>query len=171
MLRQRYPSRPFDLESSLQLDLGIDSLEWVTLSLEFERRLGLQLDEAETAEVQSVRQLVEAAQRAGGRPAASSERLAPDQRWIRPGHLGHRLLAAALFLLNRLLMRLLFRLKREGPNGALPARTLPEGRFVIVANHVSDLDPLVLAAALPSATLDRKSVVEGQGGSARLDLG
>src|SRR3546814_7480075 len=88
MLRQRYPSRPFDLESSLQLDLGIDSLEWVTLSLEFERRLGLQLDEAETAEVQSVRQLVEAAQRAGGRPAASSESLAPDQRWIRPGHLG-----------------------------------------------------------------------------------
>src|SRR3546814_8187572 len=118
-------------------------------------RLGLQLDEAETAEVQSVRQLVEAAQRAGGRPAASSERLAPDQRWIRPGHLGHRLLAAALFLLNRLLMRLLFRLKREGPAGVLPARTLPEERFVIVANHVSDLDPLVMAAALPLATLRR----------------
>jgi long-chain acyl-CoA synthetase len=45
-------------------------------------------------------------------------------------------------------MRLLFGVRRAAP-------ALPEGRFVIVANHVSDLDPLVLAAALPYATLRR----------------
>src|SRR3546814_14275050 len=38
LLNKRYPQRPFGLDGSLQLDLGIDSLEWVTLSLEIERR-------------------------------------------------------------------------------------------------------------------------------------
>src|SRR3546814_4501523 len=45
LLNKRYPQRPFGLDGSLQLDLGIDSLEWVTLSLEIERRLGIGLDE------------------------------------------------------------------------------------------------------------------------------
>src|SRR5690606_16333637 len=62
LLQQRYPRRPFGLESSLQLDLGVDSLEWVTLSLEIERRLGIGLEEAEVADVDSVRQLIEAVQ-------------------------------------------------------------------------------------------------------------
>src|SRR3546814_15266573 len=39
LLNKRYPQRPFGLAGSLQLDLGIDSLEWVPLSLEIERRL------------------------------------------------------------------------------------------------------------------------------------
>src|SRR5690606_16263186 len=100
----------------------------------------------EVAEVESVRQLVEAVQRAATRPGGARARPeAPaDRRWIAPRHLGHRLVAALLFALNGLLMRLLFRLKPEGLEAA-PA----EGPLIIVANHVSDLDPLVMAAALP----------------------
>jgi long-chain acyl-CoA synthetase len=155
LLQQRYPQRPFDLEASLQLDLGVDSLEWITLSLELERRLGIGLDEADVAEVYTVRELIAAAQRAARRPAARSAPPASghadaDRRWIQPGHPGRRLLAATLFAVNWLLMRLLFRLKREGPD-----RVLPEGRFVIVANHASDLDPLVMAAALPYRSMRR----------------
>src|SRR3546814_14387856 len=47
-------------------------------------------------------------------------------------------------------MRLLFRVKREGLSGAPPM-----GPLVVVANHVSDLDPLVMAAVLPFRTLRR----------------
>src|SRR3546814_14381540 len=47
-------------------------------------------------------------------------------------------------------MRLLFRGKREGLSGAPPM-----GPLVVVANHVSDLDPLVMAAVLPFRTLRR----------------
>jgi long-chain acyl-CoA synthetase len=53
-------------------------------------------------------------------------------------------LALALYGLNRLLMRGLFKLHVSG------AEKLPErGAFVITSNHVSDLDGLVMAAALP----------------------
>ena len=152
LLRQRYPQRDFDLDASLQLDLGVDSLEWVSLSLEIERRVGIALEEAEVAEVDTVRQLMEAVLRAAERPQAAGEALSVSDadRWLRPGHLGHRLLAVTLFAVNRAVLRGLFRLKRRGA-----ADSLPTGRFIIVANHVSDLDPLALAAALPLRTLRR----------------
>jgi long-chain acyl-CoA synthetase len=155
LLQQRYPQRPFGLDASLQLDLGVDSLEWITLSLELERRLAVTLDESDVAEVYTARALIEAVQRAGSRPEgaarpATARQAVGDERWIQPGHPGHRLLAVTLFAVNWLLMRLLFRLKREGVDGPLPS-----GPLVIVANHVSDLDPLVMAAALPLATLRR----------------
>src|SRR3546814_4625992 len=111
--------------------------------------------EAELAEVYTVRELIEAVQRAAKRtdgraPAQRKVVAEADRRWIEPGHLGHRLLAITLFAVNRLLMRLLFRVKREGLSGAPPM-----GPLVVVANHVSDLDPLVMAAVLPFRTLRR----------------
>src|SRR3546814_17220935 len=92
-------------------------LEWVTLSLEIERRLGIGLDEAELAEVYTVRELIEAVQRAAKRtdgraPAQRTVVAEADRRWIAPGHLLHRLLAITLFAVNRLLMRMLFRVTR-----------------------------------------------------------
>ncbi len=156
-LEKRYPKRPLGLEASLQLDLGIDSLEWITLGLELERRVGTRLSEAELSEIYSVRDLIVAVQRAARRPPehiapqAASEALATERmQWIRPGHFGHSLLAAVLFAVNRVLMRVLFRLKSQGRD-QLP----PPGRFIIVVNHASDLDPLAMAAALPFRTMRR----------------
>src|SRR3546814_2328817 len=112
LLNKRYPQRPFGLDGSLQLDLGIDSLEWVTLSLEIERRLGIGLDEAELAEVYTVRELIQAVQRAAQRtdgraPAQRKVVAEAARRRIEPGHLGHRLLAITLFAVTRLPIRLL----------------------------------------------------------------
>src|SRR3546814_2230532 len=74
--------------------------------------------EAELAEVYTVRELIEAVQRAAKRtdgraPAQRKVVAEADRRWIEPGHLGHRLLAITLFAVNRLLMRLLFRVRSE----------------------------------------------------------
>jgi len=65
-------------------------------------------------------------------------------RWLAPAGALLTTLALALYGLNRLLMRGLFRLHVSG------AAKLPEtGAFVITPNHVSDLDGLAIAAALP----------------------
>jgi long-chain acyl-CoA synthetase len=53
-------------------------------------------------------------------------------------------LAMVLYALNRLVMRGLFRLRVTGAE-SLPAT----GPFVITSNHVSDLDGMAIAAALP----------------------
>ncbi len=151
LLERRYPQAPLSLDGSLQLDLGIDSLEWITLGLELERHAGLQLREAELAEVYTVRDLIETVQQAAKRPSAEKmqknalpQLLEERRKWTRPGHVGHALLAAVLFAVTWLAMKTLFRLRSRGLD-KLPA----PGRVVIVCNHASDLDPLALAAALP----------------------
>jgi len=151
ILKDRYPDRPLSLEASPQLDLGVDSLEWITLSLELDRQLGVSLSEAEVAEVLSVRDLIVAVQTAAHRPpaaaareASSADHVAERMRWTRPRRFWHTLLGIILFWINRLLMKLLFGLKTEGL-----AKLPPPGPFVIVANHASYLDGLALAAALP----------------------
>lgn len=170
LLGSRYPRRPLSLEASLQLDLGIDSLEWVALSLELERRLGVQLSETEVAEVFSVRDLIGLLKSAASRSPSSDSQAAPAEgltgepmRWTQRRGLAHALLAGVIFALNWLLMRWLFRLKTAGL-----AKLPPSGGIVIVANHASDLDPLVVAAALSPGHLRR---VFWGGDSARLFTG
>jgi len=129
------------LDAHLQLDLGIDSLEWMALSLELERSLGIRLYDDAMAQADSVRDLLRAvagASRAVSKPVAlpaPPHRTAAD-RWI----------AAFLHRANRALVRGWFGLRVEGVENIPPV-----GPIVVVANHVSDLDPLALAAALPRA--------------------
>jgi len=59
----------------------------------------------------------------------------------RPGRLNN-LLFWALWGTVRLSLRVLFRLRIEG---SLPA----SGSFVLVANHISFIDPIVLGASVP----------------------
>ena len=59
------------MDVSLDLDLGVDSLEWLGLTLEIERRAGVELDEAAIARVATIRDLLRAvadAPRAGSQP-------------------------------------------------------------------------------------------------------
>ncbi len=152
LLNARYSRQRLSLDASLSLDLGIDSLEWITLGLELERRLGVRLSETETAEAFTVRDLIALVEAAAQRPTAAVDegeapavRLTVEQRrWTREGNLGHRLVRAVLFALNALVMRAFFALRAVGGD-RLPS----SGPLIIVANHVSDLDPLAVSAALP----------------------
>ena len=150
-LGQRYPGRRLTLDLSPALDLGVDSLEWLALTLEIERRARVELDEAAIARVGTVRDLlreVAAAPALGeaapGAPWDEPEKVltATEARWLRPLGPGLTLLARALFALNGWLMRLLFRVRGVG------LEHLPEAPWVLAPNHVSVLDPLVLSAAL-----------------------
>ena len=150
LLQARYPDKPVRLDADPQLDLGIDSLEWVSLTLELERRFGLRLGEERIAEIRSLRDLVQAVAEAPSAPAEGAAESGPDpEGWLRPRGPGTALLGRGLHAASAGVMRLLFGVRGEG------RETIPAGPpCLFVANHVSDLDPLVLAAALPPAQRD-----------------
>jgi len=144
VLLARYPHRPISLDASPQLDLGIDSLEWISLSLALEQA-GLTLSDRAFADALTIRDLLHAAEigapNSDGAVVKEQERL--DSRWLAPVGYGLTVLGFALYLIDRILMLVLFRLRVEGAEN-LPA----EGPYVLAANHASDLDALAIIAAL-----------------------
>ena len=145
-LAGRFPGRPLSLDTSPQLDLGIDSLGWVNLSLDLEHALGLTLSETAIARIVTLRDLLREAadaveQPAAARPAAPIPTAEFDRRRAGPAL---RVAQRSLASLNRLVMRQAFDLRIAGLEH-LPARA----PYVICANHSSYLDPFALAAALP----------------------
>jgi long-chain acyl-CoA synthetase len=148
LFRERYPDKPLDPDVNLALDLNLDSFDWMEIAVELQDRLGLHLSETEIARVQTLRDLMRLAiERRGGAPASPREEraMATDyEHWLAPPGLALTALAMVLYALNRLLMRRLLRLRVTGAEKLPPA-----GAFVITSNHTSDLDGLVIAAALP----------------------
>lgn len=148
-LVERYPDETLSLDMSPQLDLKVDSLEWVTMTLEIERRFGIVLTGDAVAQILTLQDLLEqirTAPAAPVRPAGEPESALPvverPNAFVRA--LGHM-----LFAVPGLLMRTMFRLRVRGREG-LPDDGLP---CVVAPNHVSFLDPPAIAAALPQRLL------------------
>jgi len=146
MLSKRYPQGKLALDASPLLDLGIDSLEWISLSLEIEDRLKVRLTEADIGNAVTVRDLLVAAIQAKSAPVLLQSGLA---EWIAPTNKATALAGAMLYGLNRQVMRTLFGLRVENPS------RFPDTGFVIIANHTSYLDAPALAAALSYTTARR----------------
>jgi long-chain acyl-CoA synthetase len=144
-LRERYPESSLTLDTSPQLELNIDSLGWLALTVEIEQRFRVALRAERLAQILTVRDLlreVEAAARDGTAAQAAAPAFAP------PGPL-LRALGAVLFGLARVLVRAALRPVVIG------ADRLPPGATLMTPNHASYLDPLVIAAALPWHRLRR----------------
>jgi long-chain acyl-CoA synthetase len=152
-ITDRYPDRRVTLDTSPQLELGIDSLEWLNLTLEIGQRTGVELDEEAIGRVSTVRDLLnevrEAGEAGGAAPRAEllkqpEEYLSEEQqRWLNPPGLLAKSARSIIFWLNRMAMRWLFGLQVKG------AEHLPEsGSFVITPNHASYIDPFAVAAAI-----------------------
>lgn len=147
-LGTRFAGRPLSLDASPQLDLHVDSLEWVTLTLEIQDRFGVALTQDALGRIVSVRDLLNEAAKAvrAGPPAAGMEAAhirAAGAHWLdQPAIL--RATGWVLYALNWLVMHGLFRLRVAGLD-RLPV----EGPLLIAANHASYLDGLAIAAALP----------------------
>ncbi|MBI5688231.1 MAG: AMP-binding protein [Verrucomicrobia bacterium] len=152
-LAARHSDKRLTPDTSPQLDLGVDSMAWLNLTLTIGQLAGVELGEDAIARVQTVRDLlreVAAASAAGQRtppadPLDEPEKKLTDEQkqWIQP--LGPLALAwsAMWFEFNRLVMRGVFRVRAVGVEH-LPAR----GPFVLAPNHASYLDPFAVAAAL-----------------------
>lgn len=151
-LAERYPKQGLSPDSGMELGLGIDSLEWLNLTLELGQRTGIELDDEAIGRIDTVRdllrELIDATEKetGGADPIREPERVleAKDRRWLRPRILPLRATAGGLYALDRVLMRMVYRLQVHG------RQHLPEqGPIVVIANHASYLDPFAVAAALP----------------------
>jgi long-chain acyl-CoA synthetase len=154
LLAVRYSDRYLTPDTSPQLDLGVDSLGWVDLTLEIAQSVGVELSEVAIGRVYTVRDLLnevveQAGTGGGGVPQAlplehPEEVLSDEQkRWLRPLGPAGSAGARGMYALNRAIARRVFHLKVEG------AEHLPEdGPFVLTPNHISFLDGFAVAAAL-----------------------
>jgi long-chain acyl-CoA synthetase len=151
-LQQRYAGTGISLDSSPQLDLGIDSLAWISLTTELEEKCGIALGAEALSHVLSVRDLLQVIDSASiaartGAQVVDAGRLRAE-RYLEEPTLPLKGLRFLTFGLSKALMRGCFRLRIDGLEN-LPDR----GPFVIAPNHASYLDPVVLAAALPARLL------------------
>ena len=154
LLADRYSDRYLTPDTSPQLDLGVDSLGWMDLTLEIAESTDVELNEEAIGRIYTVRDLLnEMAEQAStggggvsqGLPLEQPEEVLSDEqmRWLEPLGPAKSVVARGMFALNRALARKVFHLRVEG------AEHLPrEGPFVLAPNHVSFLDPFAVAAAL-----------------------
>ncbi|MDO3380185.1 AMP-binding protein [Geoalkalibacter halelectricus] len=157
-LVERYAEKGLTPDTRLQGDLGIDSLEWLTVTVEVGERTGIELEEEVIAEVETVRDLLErvaAEEEEGsagfsGEPLENPEEALSDEqkRWLQPGGAVMGFLRKTLYALNRLVVKNYFHVEVAG------LENLPEGHFVLAPNHLSNLDAPVIAAILPKKALE-----------------
>jgi len=156
-LVRRFPGRRLTPDTSLPLDLEVDSLAWLDIALDLEQAAGVELGEAAIARIETVRDLLrEMGEARPGEVSAAawdqSERVlsAADRRWLAPtGPLARGFAWGVVSLLSPL-ARLAFRLRVEGREH-LPT----DEQVVYVANHASFLDPFLMAAAMGPARVAR----------------
>jgi long-chain acyl-CoA synthetase len=156
-LAERYPKKRLAPDTSPQLDLGVDSMEWVNLTLEIGQRSGVELTEEAIEGVETVRdlleQVVEAAGEEPGRmkqPLENPEDVLNEEqlRWLRPLGPAMSVMARGMYGFDRLLLRAFYGIRVRG------LEHLPEhGPYIIAPNHVSHLDPMAVAAVLPQRVL------------------
>ena len=146
-LNGRYPGRQLSLDTSPQLDLQVDSLEWVAVTTEIEQRFRVSLSGEAVSRILSLRDLLREIEAAGTRvePTAASG----STSFQPPGKI-FRGIGAVIHAALWLLMRIAFRIEISGLD-----RLPQDGPLVLAPNHTSYLDPFVLGAALPWRQLRR----------------
>lgn len=157
-LAERYAEKRLAPETDLETDLGIDSLEWVELSLAVRQRAGVGIDEEMIGRVETVRDLLEAVASAsekagaGRRPLENPEDVLSeaDQRWAQPRGSLRLTIGSVLYAVLRLVVALRCRIEVRG------LQNLPqEGACLLIPNHVSFFDAPALGLALGLARARR----------------
>jgi long-chain acyl-CoA synthetase len=146
-LQARFKNTPLNLDTSPELDLGLDSFEWMSLAMELQERFGVRLTEDAIARASTLRALLQETQQAADSgqslTLANGELGVEQERWLQPRGAALHVLARLLFMINRLVMRSLFRVRADGL-AHLPS----SGPFLLTPNHLSYLDPFAVAAVL-----------------------
>lgn len=156
-LAERYPQRRLTPDTSPAMDLGVDSLEWLNVTMVIRERTGVELTEEAIGRIETVRDLLGEVRKLSGQEQAGPmagpradpieeplEVLSDEQkRWLAPLSAAKRFQTWLAFLLVKLLLFTLFRLRIEGREN-LPAK----GPYVIAPNHESYLDSFAIMAAM-----------------------
>lgn len=156
---------PVHPSSHLELDLGLDSLEYVMLFLFVEKSFGLHLDEKEFSKLMVMRDLyrwVHRHSKKAGFAEVSWNDLLNERSREKLVYSPWVMMAWKLALLP--FFKLYFRLKVSGKEN------FPEGPFIIAPNHYSMLDGFIVLATLPPPVLKKSFFLayEGEFGTPRL---
>jgi long-chain acyl-CoA synthetase len=156
--RIRRETGPIGMSMSIELDLGLDSLEKVELLANVEGAFHIQIPEQQGAQIFTVGDLVDAVNAASpqSQPSISEwrdwesivrEPLDSQEKALADEYLRPRLLAELLWFaatrIFRLTARVFLRLRVK-----LPAE-LPPGPFILCPNHLSYLDDPLVVGVLP----------------------
>ncbi len=153
-LGARFPEHQVTPDTSLGLDLGVDSLEWLNLTLEIRNRAGVELSDEAVGRIRTVRDLLREAAIADHAAGVEGDAVAllrdPEsllddtaRGWFEPHRRRSGILNPLAVFLARLVMRWLFRFRVNGRDN-LPR----SGPYILVPNHRSSLDPIAVAAAI-----------------------
>ncbi len=151
--------RPVHPRDSLELDLGLDSMERVELLVALERELGASVPDTVVSEVYTVRELVDVVRQSVGQSGRVQQRAAWDSI-LNTDPTDPDVLAVARrnpfaerfwFVFGRIFQ--LFVRDRFGLTVTGLEKLPKHGPFIISPNHQSFLDPPVLVGVLPYATL------------------
>ena len=124
-LQERFRGHTLTLNTSPHLDLGLDSFDWMSLTMELEERFGVRLSEDAIARVNSLRDLLEEARQAAATAPEEVGRPSPEQeRWLEPRSAFERALARTLLVLDGWLLRALFRGARRRPRAPAKGQAL-----------------------------------------------
>ena len=156
-LGAKFPDAALSMDSSPQVDLNVDSLEWLNLTLEIRERLGVDLNEEAIARIDTVRDLLKEvldASKLGVDKTSPLEHpekiIAPEQKkWLQPLGPVMSFLSVILYWKTRILMRVMFRASPEGLDN------LANTQYVFTPNHASYLDAFALASVLPYERLKK----------------
>jgi long-chain acyl-CoA synthetase len=160
-LGERFEGKPVSPDTHMQLDLGVDSLEWLNLTLQIRNRAGIDLADEAVARIETVRDLLQEAaesKRAGELSGGvlellrDPEKLLTDRErsWLTKRAVLSAVLDPFAAFSARALMRLWLRLEVSG------ADRLPrEAPYVITPNHQSALDPIAVVAAIGARRMSR----------------
>jgi long-chain acyl-CoA synthetase len=149
LLARMNPNKRLTPDTNLQFDLGVDSLEWLNLTLQIADVASVEITEEAISRIENVRDLVreafEAEEGAAVDPVTQPFVILSEQQkhWLTPLGPLMNLTARSIYAFGRVLMRALFHVRVDG------WENLPRNRtWVMTPNHVSLLDAFVLANAL-----------------------
>jgi long-chain acyl-CoA synthetase len=150
-LGERFPDAALSMDSSPQVDLNVDSLEWLNLTLEIRERMGVDLNEEAISRIDTVRDLLKEiidASKLGvdkTSPLLEPEKVldAEQKKWLKPLSPWMKFMARILYWTTRGIMRTCFRTEAVGIDN------LTDKQVVLTPNHASYLDAFALASVLP----------------------
>ncbi len=154
----RYPDQRLTPDTSPEMDLGIDSMEWLNVTMELRQQTGVDLDGEAIQDINTVRDLIqEVNSQAGETERASVEEvlerpeefLDDDQLyWLSPLNSVQVGIARGAYSVTRTMMQVLFSVDVRG------LENLPRQEpFVLAPNHASNLDAPAIAAVLDNDLL------------------
>ncbi|HEX3019716.1 MAG TPA: AMP-binding protein [Chitinispirillaceae bacterium] len=157
-----YPDYSLTLDTSPQLDLGIDSLGWLEITLDIRDRTGIEIDEQAIRKIETIRDLITitVSKKEAGifshhedpfiNPVSLLD--ANQKKYLRPKGGFLELISAALYCLNWIFMHTIFKISVHGLKNVLTRQ-----QIIITPNHLSYIDSFVIAAVLPYPFLRRCS--------------